>query len=296
VVDCSGYSAYSALISGIDWVTKNRVLPAVANISIAGGVSSTVNAAVENSIAAGVVYAVGAANNASDACNYSPASAPHALTVAASTRDIYTGLDIQASYSNFGSCVDLYAPGSAIRATTFTNDTATTVWTGTSFSSPHVAGVAAQYLSSFPSATPLQVASAIVGGATANVIGSVTAGTPNLLLNSNIIGVAPAPSTSDTTSAPSPAPSSSQPPTATFSANGCPKATCTFDGSGSSAANGIASYSWNFGDGGSTTASGSSAAKVSHAYATKGSFKVTLTVTDKLGLAGSSSLTVNIRK
>jgi subtilisin family serine protease len=296
VADCTGYSAYSALIAGIDWVTKNRLLPAVANISIAGSASSTVNSAVESSIAAGVVYAVAAANYASDACNYSPASAPDALTVAASGRDITKAFDVQSSYTDFGPCVDLYGPGDAIRAASAASDTATTVATGTSVASPHVAGVAALYLSSYPTATASQVASAIVGGATPNVITGVTSGTPNLLLNSNIIGAAPAPSAPDTTSSTTPTPPTSQPPTASFSVNGCPRSTCTFDGSGSTAVNGIASYSWNFGDGGATNASGSGSAKVSHAYSSKGSYKVTLTVVDNTGLAGSYSQTVAIKK
>jgi subtilisin family serine protease len=306
VLDCTGNGSYSQLIAGIDWVTSNRVLPAVANISIAGSKSSTVNAAVENSIAAGVVYAVAAANYVADACNYSPASATHALTVAASSRDITSAYDIQASYSDYGPCVDLYAPGSAIRSTFNASDTATAVYSGTSMASPHVAGVAALYLSANPSATPAQVASAIVGGATPNVISGVTAGTGNLLLNSNIIGSAPAPAPppptdtttpppTDTTSPPpTPSPSPS-PPVVTFSVNGCPKAMCTFDGSSSTATNGIAAYSWTFGDG-SASSSGSSLAKVSHKYTAKGSYTVTLTVTDKAGLKTSVSQAVSIKR
>jgi subtilisin family serine protease len=305
VLDCTGYGSYSALIAGIDWVTKNGARPAVANISIAGSKSSTVNSAVENSIAAGVVYAIAAANYAADACNYSPASASHALTVAASTRDITSSFDTQASYSDYGPCVDLYAPGSAIRSTFNASDTASAVYSGTSMASPHVAGVAALYLSANPSATPAQVASAIVAGATPNVISGVTSGTVNLLLNSNIVGSAPAPAPApapvppppaDTTTPPPPAPAPSQPPVVTFSVNGCPRAMCTFDGSSSTAGNGIASYAWSFGDGSSTGASGNSMAKVSHKYAAKGSYSVTLTVTDKAGLKSSVSQTVSIKK
>jgi len=293
VVDCSGTAAYSALVSGIDWVTKNRVLPAVANVSIAGSASSTVNTAVENSIAAGVVYAVAAANYSADACNYSPASARSALTVAASTRDITSSYDVQASYSNYGPCVDLYAPGSAIRSATNTSDTATTVWSGTSFASPHVAGVAALYLSTNPSATPSQVASAILGSAATNLVGSAGAGTPNLLLQSGTAGGA-APPPTDTTTAPPPPPPSTT-PTPTFTVNGCPRSNCTFDGSGSFSPNGIASYAWNFGDGGTSSASGSGA-KVSHAYAGKGTYIVTLTVVDNAGQTASLKQTVSIKR
>jgi len=293
VVDCSGNSAYSALVSGIDWVTKNRVLPAVANVSIAGSTSSTVNTAVENSIAAGVVYTVAAANYSADACNYSPASARSALTVAASTRDITSSYDVQASYSNYGPCVDLYAPGSAIRSATNTSDTATTVWSGTSFASPHVAGVAALYLSANPSASPSQVASAILGSAGTNLVGSAGAGTPNLLLQSGVVGGA-APPPPDTTTAPPPPPPSST-PTATFTVNGCPRSNCTLDGSASTSASGIASYAWNFGDGGTSSVS-SSGAKVSHAYASKGTYTVTLSVVDNVGQTASLKQTVSIKR
>ena len=299
VVDCAGKASYSALVAGIDWVSANRVLPAVANISIAGSTSSTVNAAVERSITTGVVYAVAAANYAANACNYSPASATNALTVAASTRDITSSYDVQASYSNYGTCVDLYAPGSAIRAATFTTDTSTAVWTGTSFASPHVAGVAALYLSVNPTASPAQVSAAILGGATAGIVSGASAGTPNRLLYARIGGASTAPPPpADTTSAPAPSPPPPvvTPPTATFSVNGCPRSTCTFDGSGSASSSGIASYAWSYGDGGSTSANGTSAAKVSHTYSSKGSYAVTLTVIDNAGLSASATQTVVIKR
>jgi aqualysin 1 len=310
VLDCTAYGSYSGIIAGIDWVTQHRVLPAVANMSLAGSNSSTVNTAVENSIAAGVVYAVAAANYTADACNYSPASAPDALTIAASTRDITKAFDIQASYSDYGRCVDLFAPGSAIRSTFNASDTASAVYSGTSMASPHVAGVAALYLSVNPSATPSQVGAAIVGAATPNVISGVTSGTVNLLLYSNVLGStpvtpppvdttsAPVDTTStpvDTTSTPAPPPPPPQPPSASFSVNGCPKGTCTFDGSSSTAVNGIASYAWSFGDGSSMITAGSGA-KVSHSYGSKGTFTVTLTVIDNAGLKSSMSHSVAIRK
>ena len=165
VLDCSGSGSYSGIIAGVDWVTKNRVLPAVANLSLGGSKSSTLNSAIQNSIAAGVVYAVAAGNNSADACNYSPSSVAAALTVGAS----WNG-DGMSAFSNFGSSCDLFAPGEAIRSDYVTSDTATMYMGGTSMASPHVAGVAALFLSANPTASPADVAAAIVGGATPNVL------------------------------------------------------------------------------------------------------------------------------
>jgi hypothetical protein len=190
VLDCNGSGTTSGVIAGVDWVTQNRVLPAVANMSLGGSKSSTLNAAVQNSIAAGVVYAVAAGNSSADACNYSPSSTTSALTVAS----MWNG-DAMSSFSNYGSCVDVFAPGEAIMSDYVTSDTATMMMGGTSMASPHVAGVAALYLAANPAASPSEVASAIVSGATPNVLSGVPAGTPNLLLYSSIVGAsAPPPS------------------------------------------------------------------------------------------------------
>ena len=315
VLDCSGYGSWSAIIAGIDWVTKNRVLPAVANMSIGGAKSSAVNAAVEASIAAGVVYAVAASNDQADACKYSPASAPAALTAAASSRDITKAYDVQASYSNWGSCVDLYAPGSAITSTHNASDVATSVYGGTSMASPHVAGVAALYLSSHPSATPTQVTSAIISATTPGKITNASAGTPNRLLSSRVLGTSdptPPPPDTTTTSPPPPPPDTTvtppptdttttappppepKPPVAAFSVNGCPRGTCTFDATSSSSTSGIVNYAWSFGDGAIEVAE--SKAKVSHTYRAKGSYSVTLTVTDANGLKSSKTQSVKINK
>jgi subtilisin family serine protease len=144
------------------------------------------NTAVANSIAAGVTYALAAGNSNADACSTSPASTPSALTVGASTSS-----DQRSSFSNFGTCVDLFAPGSSIYSSVISGGYQS--WNGTSMAAPHVAGVAALYLAANPTATAAQVGSAIVGGATPNVLGGIGSGSPNRLLHSLIAGGAVTP-------------------------------------------------------------------------------------------------------
>jgi subtilisin family serine protease len=177
VLACNGSGSNSGVIAGVDWVTANHVSPAVANMSLGGGASAALDEAVAASVAAGVTYAVAAGNNNRNACNYSPARVPTALTVASTTSN-----DARSSFSNFGVCVDLFAPGSAITSTWNTSDTATHTISGTSMASPHVAGAAALYLHQHPAATPAEVA---VGMLAAAVVGKVTntgSGSPNRLL------------------------------------------------------------------------------------------------------------------
>jgi len=178
VLDCSGSGTTSGVIAGVDWVTGHHIAPAVANMSLGGSVSDALDLAVTNSINGGVVYSVAAGNNRRDACRFSPARVPAALTIAATT-----STDTRASYSNYGSCVDLFAPGSGITSAWIGSNTAINTISGTSMATPHVTGVTALYLQAHPSATVATVVNAIKINATANVVLDPK-GSPNLLLYS----------------------------------------------------------------------------------------------------------------
>lgn len=182
VLDCNGSGTTSGVIAGVNWVTANRQLPAVANMSLGGGASQALDTAVQNSIDAGVTYAVAAGNSNRNACNESPGRTAAALTVGATTSS-----DARASYSNYGTCLDIFAPGSSITSASNAGDNATQVMSGTSMATPHVAGAAALYLSAFPGATPAQVASALTSDATLNKVGGAGTGSPNRLLYTGFI-------------------------------------------------------------------------------------------------------------
>jgi subtilisin family serine protease len=177
VLNNSGSGTTAGVIAGIDWVTANHSGPSVANMSLGGGVSSTLDTAVRNSIASGVTYAVAAGNSNANASSSSPARVSEAITVGATT-----STDARASYSNYGSILDIFAPGSSITAGWYTSDTATNTISGTSMATPHVAGAAAVYLANHTSATPAQVASALIAGATTGKVTSPGTGSPNRLL------------------------------------------------------------------------------------------------------------------
>ncbi|WP_174536090.1 S8 family peptidase [Micromonospora chalcea] len=177
VLNCSGSGTTAGVISGVNWVTSNAVKPAVANMSLGGGASTTLDNAVANSINSGITYALAAGNSSANACNSSPARVAAAITVGATT-----STDARASYSNYGSCVDIFAPGSSITSAWRTSDTATNSISGTSMASPHVAGAAALVLSANTSYTPAQVASYLTSNATTGKVTSPGSGSPNRLL------------------------------------------------------------------------------------------------------------------
>jgi subtilisin family serine protease len=177
VLGCNGSGPNSGVIAGVDWVRLNHVKPAVANMSLGGSASTALDTAVRNSINAGITYAVSAGNSTANASNFSPARVAEAITVGSSTSS-----DRPSSFSNYGSVVDIFAPGSSITSAWYTSTTATATISGTSMAAPHVAGAAARYLQNNRTASPGAVSTALVTSATTNVLRDLRSGTPNRLL------------------------------------------------------------------------------------------------------------------
>ena len=272
VLECDGSAPLSDIIAGIDWVTAHHRSPAVANMSLGASNAPALDSAVAKSIRSGVTYVVAAGNYTENACSIYPANLPSVIDVAASDNT-----DHRWAYSDYGSCVSVFAPGVNITSDDYLSDVATVTWSGTSMASPHVAGIAALYLGAHPSATPAQVKQAILGNATSGHILNAN-GSPNLLAYSAFIG--------STTTA---TPSTSTSFTATFTASCGSTDVCSFNASGSSVPNGVSSYNWWFGDG---TDAGSTGSTMSHAYAKAGTYSVKLLIADKLG--NKTSITKSI--
>jgi subtilisin family serine protease len=284
VLDCAGSGTSSGVIAGIDWVVKNGGRPAVINMSLGGSYDATLNQAVANAVAAGVTVVVAAGNESADACGASPASEPSAITVGASDRN-----DVEASFSNYGGCVDLTAPGVGIVSSYIGATNAYASMSGTSMASPHTAGAAALVLQNNPGATPSQVAQQLVARATSGHLTSLVGGTANLLLQTTGL------ETSLASPTPTPTPTTDAAPSASFTAS-CPgnRPACTFDASASTDDRGIASYTWTFGDG--SAAVTTTSRTTSYTYRGTGKYTVTLRVTDTAGQTGTASRTVQVKR
>jgi serine protease len=202
VLDCGGSGSWSWVISGMNWVAANAVKPAVANMSLGGGLNSAVNQAAINLANSGVLVALASGNSSANACSFSPAAA--GTTNGVITTNASTNTDARASFSNFGTCTDIFAPGQSIKSAWIGGNTQTNTISGTSMASPHVAGVGALYLSANPASTPSAAETAIKTNATPNKITNAGSGSPNLLVYTGFIGGAPPPPTN-------------QPPVANFS-------------------------------------------------------------------------------
>lgn len=176
ILGCDGSGASSNVIAGLDWILKNGKKPAVVNISLGGATSSSLDSAVENLYNNGYVMVVAAGNSNTDACTSSPARVSKAITVAATDNT-----DTRASYSNYGSCVDIFAPGSQINSSWIGSNTATKILNGTSMATPHVAGVVAEMLQSTPTASPQTISTNLLNQASSNVVKNPS-GSPNRLL------------------------------------------------------------------------------------------------------------------
>jgi subtilisin family serine protease len=186
VLDCTGNGSTAEVLAGIDWVTQNKVLPAVVNMSLTGPADPVIDDAIRQSIAVqGITYVVGAGNDGWDACNNSPARLPEAITVGSTGQ-----MDLKSFFSNYGACLDLFAPGEQILSAWATGNSATHTTSGTSMATPHVAGAAALYLEGHPGAPPARVAEELSARSTRNVIEGLDPGSPNVLLHTACMGSA----------------------------------------------------------------------------------------------------------
>lgn len=271
VLGCNGSGTNSGVIAGVDWVAANAQLPAVANMSLGGGSSTALDDAVRSAVSSGVTFVVAAGNDNSDACVGSPNRVGEAITTGSSTSS-----DSRSSFSNWGSCVDIFAPGSSITSTWINGNNSTNTISGTSMAAPHVAGAAALYLDANSSAAPSEVFNALVNNATTGRLSGLN-GSPNRLLYTGFIGGGGGGGGNSA-------------PTASFTAS-TSDLTASFDGTGSSDPDGsLTAASWDFGDG--NTDGGS--LTTSHTYSAAGTYTVSLTVTDDDGATDTAQQQVTV--
>ncbi|MBB5935045.1 S8 family serine peptidase [Streptomyces zagrosensis] len=276
VLDCSGNGPDADTIEGIDWVIKNGKKPGVINMSLTSGGEGAdpqgMREATKRAVQAGFPTAVAAGNAGQDACGTSPGDTPEALSLGST--DSNNG---RSSFSNYGRCVDLFAPGGSIDSASHSSDTGKANMSGTSMASPHAAGALALYLESNPNASGTQATDAVLAAARDGVVTNPGSGSPNKFLDVTKLG----------------APADPGKPTAEFTP-ACSEAnnTCGFDASASKDSDGsIASYAWEFGDG--KTGEG---VKPSHTYDKNGTYDVKLTVTDNSGKTGTVTKKVSAGK
>ena len=287
VLGCDGKGTASAAIAALDWVARNHAPLSIANLSFSGPLSLTLNQAVANTIASNVtvVAAAGEQGAPPDACQYSPGSAAGAVTVAGSR--IITGPLDAMGLTNYGACVDLFAPGWNVVSDWYTGNTILWMLTGTSSAAAHASGAAAIYLAKNPSASAGTVANALIANATTGVISDAPAGTANRMLYTGDGSVQPPPPPPPTEPTPT-----NKAPTAQFTVS-CSKARCSYNASASTDDAGIVSYGWSFGDG---TSESKTTSTTTHTYAARGKYTVTvtLTVADAAGLTATSQRSVAI--
>ncbi|MBW4717655.1 S8 family peptidase [Saccharothrix obliqua] len=269
VLDCQGSGSSSSVVNGVNWVARNAVKPAVGNMSLGGPADSATDTAVRGAVAAGITFAVASGNDNKTACNYSPARVREAISTNASNRS-----DQKASFSNWGTCTDIFAPGQDITSTWHSSDSATNTISGTSMASPHVAGAAAIYVSANPSATPAQVETALVNAATNGKISNPGTGSPNKLL---FIENTPQPTDPKITNPGNQSTNVGQAVNLTVSATeGTPPYTFSFTGL-------------------PTGLTGSASGQVTGAPTTAGTYTVTATVTDAAGKKASVTFTWTVK-
>ena len=272
VLDCSGGGTTATVLAGLDWVVAHATLPAVVNMSLGGGPDEVVDVAVRRTVAAGVAVAVSAGNYNMDACIFSPARVAEAMTVGATDNQ-----DARASYSNWGSCVDWYAPGSGVVSASYLSDIATSVKSGTSMAAPHTAGAAALYLERNRAATPQQVISALAEATTKRVVTGVTT-LKGSSTTGDLLYADPGASGGTGNSA----------PTASFAVS-CTGLDCAFTDQSSDSDGSIASWQWSFGDQSSDVSQ-----NPTHTYSAAGTYRVNLVVRDDSGVSTSISKDVTI--